>query len=138
MWEICSRVFFAHNAASSFKPQPRHDGHSHTIGLGVQCGDKQWQRGCVTTLKQQDATEGNNGSLFINVAHASKQGMEPRHVGRLHSQSIVKSHGPTTVCLWCKYPTPIKLLALLPLLDQYPNKRAAQVLKSGFFPRDLG
>ena len=58
--------------------------------------------------------------------------MEPRHVGRLHSQSKVKSHDPTTVCVCCKYPTPIKLHALLPLLDQYPNKRAAQVLRSGF------
>ena len=75
MWEMCSRVIFAHNAAFSFKPQPRHDSHSPTIGLGVQCGDKQWQRGCVTTLKQQDSTEGNNASLLINVARASKQGM---------------------------------------------------------------
>ena len=34
-------------------------------------------RGCVTTLKQQDATGGNNASLLINVARASKQGMGP-------------------------------------------------------------
>jgi len=34
--------------------------------------------------------------------------------------------------LCCKYPSPVKRHALLPLLDQYPDKRKANILREGF------
>ena len=38
----------------------------------------------------------------------------------------------TQCCVCCKYPSPIKLERLIPLLDIYPNKKSAEVLRAGF------
>ncbi len=35
-------------------------------------------------------------------------------------------------CLCCKYESPVKVETLLPLLEQYPNKKAAKLLADGF------
>ncbi len=35
-------------------------------------------------------------------------------------------------CVCCKYHSPINLQAMLPFLDNYPNKSAAKILKEGF------
>ncbi len=38
----------------------------------------------------------------------------------------------TNRCICCKYPSPINTQALVPLLDNYPNKKAAKILRDGF------
>ena len=50
--------------------------------------------------------------------------------GPVHEK--VPSCGKGHLCVCCKYPSPINLSALLPLLEIYPNKRSAKILRDGF------
>ena len=48
------------------------------------------------------------------------------------AKKVLNQNNCQPLCLCCKYPSPIKVNNLLPLLDKYPNKAAASVLREGF------
>ena len=53
--------------------------------------------------------------------------------GKLASSAIViKCCGKIQPCVRCKYSSPINLQNLLPLLDLYPDKVSAKILREGF------
>ena len=49
-----------------------------------------------------------------------------------HMHNMLTGCGGGRWCVGCKYPSPINLSALLPLLEIYPNKRSAKILRDGF------
>ena len=66
-----------------------------------------------------------------------QSGMGHRNVGRVgskngHMHKMFTGCEGGQWCVCCKYPSPINLSALLPLLEIYPNKRSARILRDGF------
>lgn len=51
---------------------------------------------------------------------------DSKELGQIHKRSCHR------VCICCKYPSPVNMEALSPLLDIYPDKRAAKILRDGF------
>ena len=76
---------------------------------------------------------GNFANFPTNVPNANNQAMEHSNVPREEKKqkqlckSTIISETCQGVCMCCKYPSPIKLGSLLPLLDLYPNRRASAV-----------
>ena len=102
----------------------------HSQGPGVQFGSKSSQLGNVMTSTQQVVTEGSNVGSFTDAANV-KELLTGHALAKMGSNQSYHHHNSFN-CICCKYPSPIKLDVLLPLLDQYPKKESAQILREGF------
>ncbi len=54
------------------------------------------------------------------------------HVRKEESKNLGTGQICPNTCVCCKYPSPIKVEALIQLLEKYPNKKSANILKEGF------
>ena len=105
--------------------------------LGTQVEKLQPLQWSCASISAKQAVQDRNANLTTSVRNVVQSDTGHRNVGIVESTNGPIHNkgtgcGKDQWCVCCKYPSPINLSALLPLLEYYPNKRSANILQDGF------
>ncbi|XP_072025655.1 uncharacterized protein [Amphiura filiformis] len=96
--------------------------------------ESQSRPACASATMARDVP-GHSANFCTNAAAATSRDMGHEIVRKQVNQATTRSSSQCfhrNLCLCRKYESPIKLTALTPLLDLYPKKQAAVLLREGF------